>query len=155
VRPADKSAGATGEKTDESNCCALGKCLTGSHNLLVAIHRAQLVIVDERNKRRFEIQQVEGEATLEGKDVGSVTLHGLLDGGMVQIARRLDRTLKEPCFDLQLEAVGVPLTEGMGGLRYLVPVLAGEHSQVEGKLNGRVSLHGRGTDLDMVGRSLR
>ncbi len=152
VKPAKQNPG----KSDaESDCCALGTCLAGAHRLKIGIHRGLVVIVDQVNETRYELQDVEGEATLEGKSIGNLAVNGSVNGGSFQLTGQFDRTLKEPSFDIQLDGCDIDLSENHHGLRFFMPALAGERSQLDGKLTGRLSLQGRGADMATLSRSLR
>jgi hypothetical protein len=151
VRPAGREPGRPAENSD---CCALGTCLTGAHRLWIGIHRARIVLVDQLNKTSDELEEVEGEATLEGKAGGVFSLGGNFRGGTVQMTGRFDRTMKEPSIDVQLVAAKVDLAQDSRGLRYLIPVLAGEESRLEGKLAAQASFQARGSDVTTLRKSL-
>jgi len=152
VRPTDSTQDF---KKAGSDCCALGTCLSGAHRLRIGIHGTLIHVVDLVNATNYEVHGVEGEAILEGKSGGSFAVDGVLNGGAVQLSGQFDRTLKEPSFDIEVEATDVTLTNGMGGLRYLIPALAGEKVQVEGKLAGHASLQARGSEAATLRKSLR
>jgi hypothetical protein len=63
--------------------------------------------------------------------------------------------MKEPSFNVQIAAADVDLARDSRGLRYLIPVLAGERSHLEGKLAIQASLQARGSDVTALSRSLR
>jgi len=151
VRPTGREPGRSVENSD---CCALGTCLTGAHRLWIGVHRARIVIADQRNETCDEFEQVEGEVTLEGRSGGVFSLGGLLHGGPVQMTGRFDRTMREPSIDVQLAASGVDLTREASRLRYLIPVLTGEQCRLEGKLAAQASFQARGADVATLSKSL-
>jgi AsmA protein len=122
--------------------------------IAVAFHRAKVTVIDEPSKTLLHLQNVEGDAAVEGRRVVVQNMRGALNGGPFQFSGQLDRSGEEPTLEARLRADRVVLDDGMKLLRYAVPVLAGVSLDLKGHVDADLYLHGKGKTWDSLSRSL-
>jgi AsmA protein len=81
-------------------------------------------------------------------------MHGSLNGGAFRLAGRLERTAAGPIVKAHLRAEEVVIDDGMGLLRYAVPVLAGAPLNLKGHLDADLYVQCQGKTWETVSRSL-
>jgi AsmA protein len=112
--------------------------------LVVQLHRAMITVIDEPTHTRMRIEDAEGSGYREGRQSVLEQLRGTVNGGTIRVAGRVDRTSAAREIEAQIRAEDVELDDGMNGLRYLVPVLAGTTSAVRGKVHADLSIRATG-----------
>jgi hypothetical protein len=117
----------------------------------IDLNDAQLTVIDEPTGTRLELSNVEAQSTWEPEHLVIENLSGILNGGRLTLTAQLDRTEPVPVVEGRLRVEGAALSEGMASLAVLIPVLAGAHGAVAGKLDLELELRTGGTTL----RSLR
>ena len=120
----------------------------------VQLHQATITVIDEPTRTRIRVENVEGEGFREGRRSVIGQLRGTINGGPIWLAGRVDRTGPAREIEAQLRAEDVALDDGMNGLRYFVPVLAGAPAQVKGKLHADISIRATGDSADELKNSL-
>jgi AsmA protein len=131
-----------------------GRSSNGSERIAIVIHSATVAVVDEPSKSHFHLQNVEGEAAVEGRRVVIDHMRGALNGGPFQFSGQLDRSGEEPTFEARFRADRVVLDDGLRLLRYAVPVLAGGSLDMRGNLDADLYLQGKGKTWETLSRSL-
>jgi AsmA protein len=126
----------------------------GPDSLAFRLRNARIRVIDEPTATSLDFADLEGNGTWHAARVTLDTLRGTLNGGHFELSAQLDRSAAAPAFEARLHAERVKLGVGMGALSYLVPVLAGETSGVEGKLDLDLALRGQGATPDDLLRSL-
>ena len=115
----------------------------------------KLTIIDEPSDTRLEFVGVEAKGNWQRRKAVLEELKGELNGGRFEMVAQLDRSDPGgPAFEGQLRATGVGLGMGMKALSYLLPVVAGMPSQVDGKLDLDLDLRGHGATTAAVERAL-
>jgi uncharacterized protein involved in outer membrane biogenesis len=124
--------------------------------LEIELHDGQIAIVDEPSHTRLNLTNIQGHAAWQGRQLAIQDLQGNLNGGVVELALSLDRTLNEPVFEGRFRVQGVELDRGTNALVYLVPVLAGttDDGALEGRLDANFYVKGRGATREALRRSL-
>jgi hypothetical protein len=118
------------------------------------VHDAHIQVVDEPSDTRLDFDQVECQGSWEPARAAIEALHGKLHGGEIQLAAQLVRSLGTLLYEGQVRCQGVPLDRGMGALGYLIPVLAGAQTSVDGKFNLDLYLRAQGRTPDELRDSL-
>ena len=122
--------------------------------ITVQVHRASVTVIDEPTRTRVGVQDVEGEGYVEGRVLAVEHLRGAINGGAFRFAARMDRTASALAAEAQLRADDVAIDNGMGALRYIVPVLAGGSSAVKGRLHADLYIQGQGASWPALCRGL-
>jgi hypothetical protein len=136
----------TGTATDASTT-GPGPCADSCplSRLNLRIHDAQITVIDVPTATRLEFRGVEGRAMSQGKHVTIQELRGTLNGGSFDVVAQLDCSIPSPSFEGQIRAQGIELNQEMNALGYLVPILAGDSSRLDGTLEINLYLRGQGT----------
>ena len=136
----------TGHEAQPHRC---GLC-----KLNAKVHESQIVVIDQLTRTHLTFNDVEGEAIWEQDNSRQVTLAGRLNQGPFQFTVHLDRSGGQPGFEGEFRTSDVALDQGMHLLRYVVPVLAGNGRQLQGRMDLDVYLRGRGSTAEQLGKSL-
>jgi AsmA protein len=112
--------------------------------LSVQLRKATITVIDEPTRTRVTMENVEGEGYREGRRSVIGQLRGTVNGGPIRLAGRVDRSGAVREIEAHLRADDVALDDGMNGLRYVVPVLAGAPAGVRGKLHADISVRASG-----------
>src|SRR5262249_47321663 len=108
----------------------------------IQVRGAAVNVIDELTATRLTLQNVEGEAVRAGYLTVIPRMRGTTNGGPFHFTGQLDRTGDAPEFEGRFRADDVSLDDGMNGLRYLVPVLAGAPVNLRGRATVSVYLRG-------------
>jgi AsmA protein len=127
---------------------------SGPSALRFQVVNGRITVVDQATGTKVNLTGVEGRGTWEGRRVTLQEVRGTLNGGTFALAAQLDRTGPGAAYEGQFQADRVALGPGMGVLGYLVPVLAGNPSGLEGRLDLNVYVRGVGTGRDGLRRAL-
>jgi AsmA protein len=122
--------------------------------LTVQLRQATITVIDEPTRTLVRMENVEGEGFREGRRSVIGQLRGTVNGGPIRLAGRVDRTGPVREIEAQLRAEDVALDDGMNGLRYFVPVLAGAPAQVKGKLHADISIRASGDSAEELRDSI-
>ena len=115
----------------------------------------KLAVIDDPSDTHLEFLGVEAKGSWQRRKAAVEELKGELNGGHFEMVGQLDRgELGGPAFEGQLRATGVGLGMGMKALSYLLPVVAGMPSQVDGKLDLDLDLRGQGATAAAIERTL-
>jgi AsmA protein len=127
---------------------------TGALRIAILFRSATVTVIDEPSKSLLHLQNVEGDAAVDGRRVVVQNVRGTLNGGPFQFSGQLDRSGEEPTLEARMRADRVVLDDGMRLLRYAVPVLAGVSLDLKGHLDADLYLHGKGRSWESLSRSL-
>ena len=141
-------------RADESHQPSTEPHRCGMSKLEVKLSRLQVVLVDEPTDTELTFSAVEGEGNWEGEGAFVANLSGQLNQGPFQLTAHLDRSKEQPSFEGEFRASDVVLDDGMGVLRYFVPVLAGAPGELQGRLAMDVYLRGVGRTKEALCESL-
>jgi AsmA-like C-terminal region len=141
-----RSDGTRRSTTDPHRC--------GVSKLKAKLSQLQVVMIDKPTQTQVAFDGVEGEGNWEGEGAFVVTLSGELNEGPFQFTAHLDRSTGDPRFEGEFKTSDVVLDQGMGILRYLVPVLAGAPGQLQGRLALDVYMRGEGRTKESLCKSL-
>ncbi len=108
------------------------------------LRHTTVTVLDEPTQTRLNLQDVEGEGYSEGPRAVVDRLSGTLNGGTFRFAAQLDRTASALSLESQFRADDVNLDNGMNILSYVVPVLAGAPTALQGRLNTDFYIQGQG-----------
>jgi AsmA protein len=122
--------------------------------LEVTVSGAMVTIVDEPTGSKLELTGVSGRGTCQGCVAHVTQLRGSVNGGTFELAAQADKSEAVPRFEGQLRVRGAGLSQGMSALGYLVPVLAGTRSGLDGKLTLDLYLRGQGDTREGLAESL-
>ncbi|AGA30560.1 AsmA family protein [Singulisphaera acidiphila] len=116
----------------------------------------QITIIDEPSRTRLNLTKIQGHAAWQGRQLSIQNLQGNLNGGVLELALSLDRTMKEPTFEARIRADGVELDQGANVLVYLLPILAGttDDGALDGRLDANLYVKGQGASRESLQRSL-
>jgi uncharacterized protein involved in outer membrane biogenesis len=123
--------------------------------LRLKVEGASIRVVDEPSGTRFDLTEVQGEATCDGRLTTLSGMRGTVHGGTFEMAAKLERDPIAPRFELEVRAHGVGIETGLPALAYLVPVVAGTSNGAGGKLGLILAIKGQGATRSEVRRSLR
>jgi uncharacterized protein involved in outer membrane biogenesis len=123
--------------------------------LRLKVQGASIRVVDDPSGTRFDLTEVQGEATTDGRLTTLSGMRGTVNGGKVEMAARLDRNPNSPGFEIEVRANGVGIESGVPALAFLVPVVAGTTNGAGGKLGLILAMKGQGATRAEVRRSLR
>jgi AsmA protein len=143
---ADPRAAAT--ESSEPHQCGLSK-------LRARLHHARIQLIDIPTQTSIQLQDVEGEGVWEDEGVFLVTLSGQFNEGPFEFTAHYYRSGREPIFEGQFRVTDAVLDPNKNVLRYLVPVLAGPSSEVQGKLDMNLYLSGQGNTRETLCQTLR
>jgi AsmA protein len=141
-------------RTDPSSSRRTEPSTREHSDLHVRVLDSTVLLLDERSGTRIELTGVQGQGSLREHLLCVTQLHGNANGGTVQLAAQLDRGGSALLFEGQIRVRDVALEDGTSALEYLVPVLAGATSTLEGKLSLDLYLRGRGDTRAMLHESL-
>ena len=110
----------------------------------LSIRDSSVIVIDQGAESEFDVTQVQGSATWSAETLSIEGLNGRLNGGTFEFAAKADRTMADPLFEMELRIRGVSITDGMQGLSYLAPVVAGAGTSLDGRINLLVALGGKG-----------
>lgn len=124
--------------------------------LEIELRDGQLTIIDEPSQTHLNLTRIQGHAAWQGRQLAIQDLQANLNGGIIELALSLDRTMNEPVFEGRFRVQGVELDEGTNALVYLVPVLAGTNGDgaLEGRLDANLYVKGRGATRETLRRTL-
>jgi len=120
----------------------------------IQVRHARVTVIDEPTETRLQLQDVEGEGSWEGPRTIVDHLRGTLNGGPFRFAAQVDRTAAALSVEAQFRAEDVAVDPGMKVLRYVLPVLAGAPSNLNGRLDADLYLQGRGACWNDLCQSL-
>jgi AsmA protein len=143
---ADPRTAAT--QTSEPHRCGLSK-------LRARLHQARIQLIDVPTQTSVVLEDVEGEGVWEGEGAFNITLSGEFNEGPFQFTAHFHRSGRQPVFEGQFRVTDAVLDPNENALRYLVPVLAGPSSQVQGKLDMDLYLSGQGNTRETLCKTLR
>jgi AsmA protein len=119
----------------------------------IQVRHARVTVIDEPTETRLQLQDVEGEGSWEGPRTIVDHLRGTLNGGPFRFAAQVDRTAAALSVEAQFRAEDVAVDPGMKVLRYVLPVLAGAPSNLNGRLDADLYLQGRGASWNDLCRA--
>ena len=115
-----------------------------SPSVKLSIRDSSLLVIDRGADSELDVTQVQGLAIWSAETLSIEGLNGRLNGGTFEFAAKADRTMADPLFEMELRIRGVSISDGMKGLSYLAPVVAGAGNTLDGRINLRIALGGRG-----------
>ena len=110
---------------------------------------------DQTGRFHLELSGVVVRGTIAPGVVMVEDARGMLNGGVVHLAARVERDGHALRFETETRAEGVDLDGGLDGLAHLVPIVEGGGDVIRGTLQVHLTLKGRGRTIDEVLRGLR
>lgn len=110
--------------------------------------------MDDPSGTRLEFAEIEARGTWQRHKAAIQEMKGTLNGGNFELTAQIDREADGPSFEVQARAQDVALGAGMDALGYLLPVLAGMHEDLDGRIGMDLYLRGQGTTAAALGRTL-
>lgn len=145
--PAGQSASSAADTMSSSagsTCCAMD----------FRVHNGQLKLIDEPSDTALTVESIEARGTWDSGRATIQEFRSILNGGDLRLVGQLDRSSRPPRYEGQVRAVGVELTDDMGVLCYVAPVLASSAGRTGGKLDLALYLRGQGLSRAELNRSL-
>jgi AsmA-like C-terminal region len=118
------------------------------------VHNGQLSLIDEPSRTRLEFTQIESRGSWDSQNAVIEQFRGQLNGGKIALVVQLDRSAESPAFEGQARAEGVALSDGMGVVGYLVPLMSQAPSSGNSRLDMNVYFRGQGSTRKEIRQSL-
>jgi AsmA protein len=120
----------------------------------VVLTDARVLIRDAPTGTNLDLLDIHGTASWRPSQATLHQLSGRVNGGTFQAEAEVQRGALAPMFEAQVVARDARLGEGMELLAYLVPVLSGSSSELDGQLDLNLYLRGQGDEAEELSRSL-
>jgi hypothetical protein len=121
----------------------------------LTIRGSRVLVADEPTATQFELEDAEGTATWDGQIARIELLQGRMNGGTFAFAAVYDRSAPVPAFQAEARVHDVALGHGIKAIGLFVPVVSDVADSVDGRVDLRVAVNGRGSTFEAIKPGLK